>query len=613
MKLKQVIFHCGIIVAAILIVYSKVFHAGFMSWDDLDYVFNTPDITAINGTTIAKWFSGFYIGNYQPLPMFSYAIDFMISGEHAVSYHVQNVVWHILCSLVVYFFTERLTGKKQVALMVTLLFAIHPVQTESVSWIAARNKMMNGFFFLSAMYLYLRYIKTGKRSLLIWTFMSGLLAYLCKSTAVMLPFALFSIDIWTRRPFRGRAIWLEKLPLILLAIPVGLITLQAQQEVAFLNLHPESDIIHTIIFAGYAYVQYLINLIFPFRLSVLYPYPDSISAIHILYAILASGIITLGWYAWRKKWYMLAGGVLFYTVNIVIVLQFVQFGEVLMADRYLYIACIGVWFPVVYYLDAWLLQKQWSKIWTPLLTVLCLGYGTVAFARNDIWMNEINFWTSVTDRYPESAIAQYSLGAAYLKDGDLKKAEQGINEAIKLAPDNYKAWYNKGVLEMRKGDAVMGLEALNKCIAIYPYGKALFTRALLYQQTGSAALALKDIDRFLNSEPYNARALYIKADCLEQMQQLTEAMVYYNKAIEADSKEPLYYLRRALAYAKMQQYEQALHDLDQAISLNANDGTYWYWRGLVRYRSGQSPCKDLHEALNRNYSAAREALNKWCR
>src|SRR5690606_17577089 len=133
-------------------------------------------------------------------------------------------------ALLVYACIRRMNGNMLIALFVALLFALHPVQTESVSWIAARNKVMNGFFFLLAMYIYIGYVLEHKSHKLLWIYLCAIAAYLCKLTAVTLPFALLAVDIWMHRPLNNKKVWLEKLPMVLLAIPIGLINLRAQAE-----------------------------------------------------------------------------------------------------------------------------------------------------------------------------------------------------------------------------------------------------------------------------------------------------------------------------------------------------------------------------------------------
>lgn len=612
-QLQSTWLHIAIVIVAVLVAYSKIFGAGFMSWDDIDYLYNTPDIKGFSAEHFKNWWTEFYIGNYQPLPMMSYAFDHMLAGDSAFVFHLDNIVWHIADAIILYACIKRLNGNGWIALFVALLFAIHPVQTESVSWVAARNKMMNGFFFLLAMYVYIGYVWEHSNKKLLLVILLGLAAYLCKLTAVTLPFALFAVDIWLERPLNKKRVWLEKLPLILLAIPIGIYNLQAQDEVAFLGARGEFNLLNSIVYAGYAYVQYIVNLLFPVRLSVLYPYPTGIGAIHLLYLLIAIAIVTGAVIAYRKKLYVLCGGIVFFTVNTAVVLQFVQFGEVLMADRYLYLACIGIWYPAVYYIWNFYNKKQTQRTAAIIsLSLLSMAFTIVTYSRNDIWLSELNFWNSIIEKFPESSVAQSSLGGVYMNEGKNDVALTHINKALEADPSNYKAWYNKSVVLLRSNDTRGALSAVNKAISIRSYSKALFTRALIYQQTGRCRDAIADIRQVLEEEPYNAKAHYILADCSEQNGDVRTALNEYTKAIEQDNSDPLFYLRRGLVYARIGDTKNAIDDMSNAIQLNSNYAEAWYWRGMIKYRNGQNPCDDLYEAQRLGMKEASEAFTQVC-
>src|SRR5690606_10714756 len=308
----------------------------------------------------------------------------------------------------------------------------------------------------------------------------------------------------------------------------------------------------TIVFAGYAYVQYIVQLFVPAKLSVLYPYPAAIAPVHIVYLVIAILAMALAVVAWRKKWFLLCGGIAFYTVNIALVLQFVQFGEVLMADRYLYIASIGIWLPVVYYPYTFLKERSKSYAGTIGYSFLAAVFLFLTFTRYDIWMSELNFWQAIVNTFPNSSVAQSSLGGIYLNEGDYGRALQHIDQAVATDPNNHKAWYNKGVVHLRQGKPGEALRALDRAIAIQPEAKALFTRALLYQQIGKPVLAMTDIEQVLAREPQNARAYFIKGSCMEALNNLEGAGKNYTKAILYEQNEPLFHIRRGVVNAQMQ-------------------------------------------------------------
>jgi tetratricopeptide (TPR) repeat protein len=605
--------HIAILIIATLLAYSKIFNAGFITWDDPLYVINNKDIRSLGVEEMSKWFSQYYVGNYHPLTMLSYAIDFMLGKTEPFIYHLTNILFHIANAVLVYVFAKRVTAHIWVALFVALLFAIHPTQTESVSWIAERKNVLYGFFFLSAMHVYAGYAKDEKSIKMLWVVLLGVASMLSKAAAISLPVALFAIDIWMRRPLGKVKVWLEKLPLFVLAAIVVYVGINAQSEGEFLNLHPEYTAKHTIIFAGYAYVQYIIQLLLSVKLSVLYPYPEAIGGLHILFLVLAIGIVALGVIAYRKKWWLLSGGIVFYTANIAIVLQFVQFGEVLMADRYLYIACLGIWLPAIAYLYQWLEGKSLRTAALTGCGALSLVFLTLTYQRNEIWMSELNFWKAIVETFPNSSVAQSSLGGVYLQEGNYAEADAHLNNAIQADPNNYKAWYNRGVIYLRQRKPNEALQALDKAIAIKEYPKALFTRALLFQQAGEPMRALVDIEKVLEKEPENGRAHFIKGDCLEKQGNLQNALNSYTQAIAYEEAEPLFYIRRGVVNAKLAQNVVAISDLETAIQLKPDNAEAWYWLGMARYNAGQSPCKDLGEAAKRGYQEAQAAMASLCK
>lgn len=608
---RKKLLHVSLLVAAICLAYSKMFYAGFISWDDFDYVFH-PDInTEISFEQIKHWFSRIYLGNYQPLPVFTYALDYQIAGTNPLVYHLHNLIWHIGASVLVYLLINKLQANKWLSFFVALLFALHPVQTESVSWIAARNKSMNAFFYFMAMIYYIAYVKNQTKTNMAKIVFFGSCAYLCKATALSLPLALIALDIWIKRPLGSYKIWLEKLPLVIAGLPVALVTLWAQNNISFLQ-HHSSFGFDTIILAGYALVQYAIHLLFPLNLSVLYPYPPAIQLLHVAYFVIGLGLLLFIVYAYKQQWYLWSGGILFFVVNLLPVLQLVQFGETLMADRYLYIACLGFWFPLVYSLFQFFKAYPW-RIATGVSASICIFLFWLTFFRNSIWLSEINFWNSVLEKFPESAVAHYSLGASYMKEGDFINAELQMHVAIRCDPNNYKAWRNIGLLYQRLGKTQKAFEALNKCLLLYPYPKAYFTRGMLYHAVHNYKLALTDLQKMLQLAPGNAHAYYIKADCEERLNKPVEAMMDYCKAIDCDNREPLYLLHRGLLYAKLNNKQAALTDLNKAVELNPRIGVFYYYRALIRFSLGQNPCRDFHLAIQNGYHQASKMLANVCR
>ena len=246
------------------------------------------------------------------------------------------------------------------------------------------------------------------------------------------------------------------------------------------------------------------------------------------------------------------------------------------------------------------------------MTVVVAVFAVLTYQRNDIWQSEKQFWMAITETFPNSAVAQSSLGGVYMKEGDYISAEQYIDKAVVLDANNYKAWYNKGVLHLRKVELSLAAQALDKCIALKEYPKALFSRALLHQQAGHPLQAMQDVEKVLAEEPHNARAHFIMGNCLEQNGNFETAIASYNKAIEYGDGDPLFYIRRGIAKVNMHDNQAAIHDFSLVIEKNANNGEAWYWRGMAKQLAGQMPCHDLNKARNLGYKEAEQALVKFC-
>jgi len=609
---REVWIHISLLVIAIIIAYARVFQAGFMDWDDGEYVINNKDIAGFGAANIAAWFSRFYLGNYQPLTMLSYAVDHLLGGVQPLVYHVSSLLLHICTAVVVYRFINRLQPYSAVGLFVALLFALHPSHTESVSWIAERKTVLCALFYFLALYQHTLYAARPSGARLAGVLGLGVAAMLSKGVGVALPVGLIATDIWLQRDLKNMRAWLEKLPLFAAAFVIGLVAIKAQGDSDFLNTHPSGSAVNTIFYAGYAYVQYIIHFVVPAGLSVIYPYPQEVGALQYSYTVIAGGILALVVVAWRRGWHVLCGGILFYTANIVLVLQFVQFGEVLMADRYLYIACIGILFPLVYYGYAALQRASKQVVATVSGAAIALALLCGTYVRNDIWLSDFNFFNALLVTYPNSAVAHFSVGALYMKQGDYARAEEHMNRATEIDPNNYKAWYDKGMLYMRQKKVREAFEAFSRCLALKDYYKAYFGRALIYQSIGKPQQALADVDKAIEGQADNAKSYFLKAECLEELGDAPGAIDNYSRAIAISGKDPLFFIRRGMIYGKTRQNQPALADMDRAVALNPANGEALYFRGIVKYHAGQDPCADFRQALQYGYRQAQEALARAC-
>lgn len=382
------------IVLIVILIYLPSLSNGFVEgWDDKWQVMN-PYTESSGWDGLAMIFGHFYGGQYSPLNAWCYSFIHSIAGYSAWGFHLYSLLLHLGCVALLYSILLELKVKQRVAFFTTLLFAIHPLQVESVAWISASKIVLYAFFYLAAVKSYLAYIDS-KRWLYWWM---ALFFFCCsfggKEQAVMLPFCLLLIDWIRKRDWHQGRIWLEKLPFLLLALFFAWITLKSHESIGngLLNGHVGYPFYQRVALSSYAYVEYMIKSLFPLHLLYLYPFPMQVGdVLPIRFWIYPIGLLLtfLTVPALHKRSALLAG-LLFYTLHIALTIQIVPMSRFAMvADRYIYLASPGLFFVFVYYMDKWISGQndRIRKISYGLFGCYLLWLGITAYNRTKVWEN----------------------------------------------------------------------------------------------------------------------------------------------------------------------------------------------------------------------------------
>lgn len=587
-----------------VIAYCRVFSAAFISWDDGELLLNNPEV---HNFKVSAFFSSQYTGNYMPVTMLLYATDWKLFHHSAAGHHAVPLLLHCLNGLLVLVLGLRLFGKVWPAVLSALIFCIHPLQVESVAWIAETKTVLCTLFFLFATERYLDYLDTGdKKMLYIKTLLLFVLAALSKPAALCFPLAMLCFDLIKERKFSVK-IFTEKIPFFLIAVFLGIVTIYTQTQASFINKEHKFGIFQKIGYAGYALFSYTAKLLLPIGQSVIYPYPAKAAvAIGIGYFFIF--VICLGiYFLVKKKKLIPAGTLLLALAGLVLVLQLVPFGEVLTADRYMYISLIGFGFTF-----AWLLRNYESTARAISLAIAVVFF-MLSFVRTKVWQNGIQLYSDIISKYPNSAIALNSLGAEYMLIGELRKAHEVIDRAIAASPQLYKAYYNNGLLYSRERNYTEALKNFDRAISLHDYTKALVGRAGVYYELKDYARAINDATQVLTREPANYRAHYILGNCFSDLNQLDKALYSYDRAISMKSDEAEFYFRRAIVKGKMQRFSDCLADLEVSTEINPEFAEAFYWKGVARVNLKKNPCTDFQKALNLGYEGARNPLFNYCK
>ena len=585
------------------LVFAKLFSAGFVSWDDAEYVLDNKDVHDFN---LKALFTKFYVGNYHPLSMLSYAVNWKLFGKDPLGYHVENMVWHLLNTILVFVLSKKLFKHELKAFIVAVIFAFHPVQLESMAWIAERKTLQYAFCFLCGLLTYVKFIEEKKRKFMIWTFILFCLSLLYKPSAIVFPLALLCIDLYCDHKFTKKNL-LQKIPFFILSILLGIITLYAQAAGKFINETHSYSILDRIGFAGYAVLQYVCRSFVPANLSVIYPYPQDKLVSSAIGYIFIIGFVFACYKLYATKRYGILFGLLFFIANLLLVLQFVPFGEVLTADRYMYLPVLGLCWAAFSLVN--IKEKQLKII--SLIVIVALG--SMSFIRAGVWKDSISLYGDIIKKYPHSSVALNSLGAEYMLRRDYDKAITYFNKAINEDANNHKSFYNRGLLHAQTRKFNEALRDFNKAIELKQYPKAYVARANVYYMMKDFPKAISDAETVLRTDENNVKANFVLANCYDDLNQLDKALGYYNKALSAKVNDPSFYLRRAIVFGKLKNYDAALNDLNESTSINPNYGEAYFWKGVVKVNQNQSPCNDLKKALDLGYSAAQQPLLKYCR
>jgi len=448
---KRVVIYCLLLVAATLAFYNPIAHNQFTDFDDSVYILRNSQVqTGLSWDTVKWSFTTFHAGYWHPLTWLSHALDCQMFRLDPAGHHYVNLLLHAASAVLLFLLLWRATGLTWPSLVVSALFALHPVNVESVAWVAERKNVLSMLFFLLALHAYDRYARTGRRSLY-WSvaalFALGLLA---KPQIVTLPFVLLLWDYWPlQRMFApqmpaastadshvtvaprsfGFLVW-EKWPLFILAAADSVITVIAQRAGAAVRTAAEVSLVSRFENVFVSYVRYLGELFWPTRLAPMYPHPgNSLSGSEVAAAGALLLLISTLVLQQRNRRYLQVGW-FWFLGTLVPMIGIVTVGEQAMADRFAYIPCIGVFVAVIWTLHAWVVAAPAEygarKVWTGGAAVFAvLVLGCLTYHQLGYWSDDETLWRytlSVTER---NYMAHDNLALALAKQG---RADEAVVE-----------------------------------------------------------------------------------------------------------------------------------------------------------------------------------------
>jgi len=581
-----------------LAVFSHTIHYNFVNFDDDVYVYNAPAIRA--GPTLkgmAAAFTSPHAGNWHPLTTLSHMLDCRLYGLNAGGHHATNVVLHTIAVLLLFHVLRQMTGAFWKSAIVAALFAVHPLHVESVAWVSERKDVLSAVFFFLMLDAYVRYARapsTTRYLVVTALFAAGLMS---KPMLVTAPIVLLVLDYWPLRRFEqiasttGKAkilqsdnqrriiqrLFLEKIPLLILAAGAGIVTFVLQKRAA--GSIPPLPFLWRVQNAVMNYVIYAWKTLWPTRLAVFYPHPnDTLVTWQVVLAIAFLLAITCATIVWRDKRPYLFTGWFWYLVMLVPVIGLVQVGEQGHADRYTYLPSIGLFLIAVWATGDVIAVSQvrlWRGVATAGTVVVVAVLACTAFTQTSYWRNSETLWTHALAVTADNDVAHNNLGYLCVDRGDLDKAMSHFEAASKIRSSKLDPHYNLGTafVEMNLGDAVArkgqpdeAMVHFEQAIKLQPdYAEAYYNRGNVLYAKGRIDEAIADFEKTLQIQPNDADAHTGLGNALLRKGALKEAIAHYNEAMALAPGDP--HSRSNLAWVLATSSDASIRDGAKAVEL----------------------------------------------
>jgi len=542
-----------LLVMIILAVYNPVSHNGFVGYDDEGYVTDNRHVQAgLSWGTISWAFTTREMANWHPLTWLSHALDCQLFRLNATGHHYTSLLLHAMNALLLFLILQWFTGYTARSLMVAALFALHPLNVESVAWVAERKNVLCMLFFLLALAGYGWYVRRPGivRYLVVAVlFAAGLMA---KPMVITLPLLLLLLDYWPlgRMCFAGNEeshdpasrsgqpfapgtlplsrLCLEKIPLLVLSAGSAMITMMAQSVggavVSAAAVSPVLRVENAIV----CYVVYIQKMVWPSHLAPIYPFPHAVPSWQVAASAIFLLAVTWTVLKYREFRYLLVGWFWFLGAMVPMI-GLVQVGNQAMADRYAYLPMIGLFVMIVWAAGelARVRHIEAKYLVTAGLLVLC-GLSAVIRMQLPYWQDGFSLWTHTLAVSPHNFVAENNLAVTLIKQGRRDEAIPHFRTAAALEPGDPTSQLNLGIYAQEQGD-------LKQAATRYELVLQLTTNAQLrasaYDNLGSLYFGLRDYPRAQQNYESALKLNVVSPIVLRDMGLIAQKTGDWNRAI----------------------------------------------------------------------------------
>ncbi len=614
------------------IVYLNTLRNGFV-YDDKDLILNNSQVKE---ASLGKIFSTPFWGErkfglWRPITVLSFRLDYLVDKFSPFIFHFTNIMFHSLVALTLYFFFLLLTDKENLSFFSSLIYAVHPIHTEAVSWIAGRSEILSALFFLLSFILLILFHK-GEDKNFVYLILSGLFflfSLLSKETGVTLPLIYsFYLVAFQRKKLKYLKTWTGLIYLLFLLIiyihlrikvlggiigPVG----RAEYFYQYPHLTP-------LFTSPLLFFKYLKLSLFPFHLSVDYTFAPitHASTLFLFLSFFFLLYIFLIFFTF-KHYILISFSLAFFPISLLPFLHIVPIGW-LMGERFLYLPTIGISL-----LIGILLTKINSRWEYALLLIILISFSAKTYMRNFAWKDEFTLWKITAEDNPNSVRAYYNLATFFKEKGKFKKAlnfysiahkntkgrkeksyadiynnwgiilgeegkfkraEELLRKALEINPFLSTAYINLGNIFIDKGRLDEGIDYYKKAIVINP------NEPMVYKNISWAYLKKNDLEK---SEKFAKKFLKFKARSSYRVEVLNylftiyflrgkikESEKYLKRAIEEKPDFPLSYLNYGNILMKEKKFKEAEKMYLASLHYGGPEGVLYRNMGILNFRKG---------------------------
>jgi tetratricopeptide (TPR) repeat protein len=582
-----------VIFAATVWLYWPCVHGEFLDTDDKEYLRQSERWNGLTWNAVT-WAFRSTDPYYHPLPRLLHVLDYQLWGKNAAGHHATNIILHALNAALVFGFLWTFLGavsltpgeRLAMAFGTAVVFAIHPLQTESVAWMSGRTQLLCATFGIGCVWAYV----AGGRRWVVWGLF--VLALVCKPTAVSLPFAMLAMDYFPLRRYEqsgwGRLLW-EKAPMLALAVVAGVVTTITEAGLAPWQIAPLSD---RVLMTFQSLVFYPWRLVCPIHLSPFYPLHvrPSLGEWKVIVSVFNVGVITALAVWSRRRLPALATAWGAYVAFVLPVSGLTQ-GLGAVAPRHAYVAMMPLLL-LASGAGVWVWRRSKSKAaQVALMGLVACELCVFGVRTRDLipeWHSEETLRRAVLRWFPDSEFDNRMLALALLEEGQANAALPYARRAVEIAPEQSYAHMTLGSVLGRLGRSVEAMAQQEQAFRMNPNPvEAHYNFGAALLELGKAPEAVEQYEQALRLKPDDAEAHFNLGTALMEAGKIQDAIVHFEEALRIKPDYVGAHLNLGAALERLGEPADAIQHFEKALRLRPDDAQAHVYLGSALAQVGK--------------------------